>query len=203
MSKATKRSKQISTKISESPYPPPFDKAPASIEPFLGQLDPSQVYITHIDRHKIDYKKQIYFLAVLVNSSIVALLAWRFYAAAPKYLALGQRSVGIESSASVDTENTSRREQLWILFKRVGMMLFDFLLIRLVGPWPWSFFFERPANPVTWRWKIGFLPQEVVVRTCRNWKSEDLMQGAKRGDQSPFFKTRIQPAIDAEFMYAY
>ena len=77
-------------------------------------------------------------------------------------------------------------------------MVADYLLARLVVPWPYSFFFERPANPVTWRFKIGFQEQEVVVRVCRNWEGKDMMKGEKKGSESPFFKTRISPAVEGE-----
>lgn len=63
-----------------------------------------------------------------------------------------------------------------------------------------TFFLERPANPVTWRWKVRFQPQEMVVRVCRNWTAVDLMEGTKKGGESPFFKTRILPATDGKFM---
>jgi hypothetical protein len=67
---------------------------------------------------------------------------------------------------------------------------------RFVG----SFFLERPANPVTWRWNVGIERGEVVVRVCRNWEGKDMMKGEKKGQESPFFKTRILPAIDNEAM---
>lgn len=196
MSKPSKRAKQTSSKPANPQYPSPFEKAPSSLDPFLGQLDPSQVYITHIDRSRVDYKRQIFLFSVLVNSSIAALLLWRIYAAAPTYLALVQTFLGYASTATVDTTTTTRKQQTWILLRRTLMMLCDFLLFRFIGPWPLTYFFERPANPVTWRWKVWFKPQEIVVRVSRNWAADDLMKGAKRGDDSPFFKTRIWPAID-------
>ena len=198
--KRAKQTSSIKSPESQFQYPAPFDKAFTSIEPFLAQLDPSKVYITHIDRHTPEYKKFIFSLTVLVNVTITALLTWRVYAAAPKYFAIGQTLSGRVSSATVDTENTTSTEQIWILFQRTAMFVIDYLLVRLVVPWPYSFFFERPANPVTWRWKLGFQKQEVVVRVCRNWEAGDMMKGEKKGEQSPFFKTRIQTAIDKETM---
>lgn len=118
----------------------------------------------------------------------------------PVYWAIVEHLLGYASSATVDTENTTRNEQFKVLAKRVSMFIFDFLLFRFIGPWPLTFFLEQPANPVTWRWSLGFLPKEVVVRVSRNWDSEDLMKGVKQGDESPFFKTRILPAIDKTFM---
>lgn len=38
------------------------------------------------------------------------------------------------------------------------------------------------------------------MRVSRNWAGEDLMKGKARGDQSPFFKTRIEPATETLHM---
>lgn len=181
-------------------FPSPFEKAPSSIEPLLPQLDPAQVYICHIDRHKPAYKKQIFTFAVIVNSTILVLLVWRFYAAVPTYFALIQTLLGFQSSATVDTKSTTRQQQGWILARRFGMFLMDYLLVQFIVPWPMSFFLERPANPVTWRWNLPFQPQEVVVRVSRKWGAEELMGGSKVADQSPYWKTRIAPAISMEFL---
>lgn len=198
-----KKAKQSTVTTNSKPqsaqYPAPFDKAPTSIRPFLDQLDPKKVYITHVDRNSAAYKQQIFLLTVLLNTTITGLLAWRVYVAAPKYFAL-TRAIKYASSASVDTKNTSGTEQVWILLRRTFTFLMDYLIFRFVVPWPWSFFFERPANPVTWRWKVRFQLQEIVVRVCRYWDAEDLTKGQKQGDQNAFFKTRILPAVDREFM---
>lgn len=75
----------------------------------------------------------------------------------------------------------------------------DFVLFKFVGPWPWTFFFERPANPVTWRWTLGgFKREEVVVRVSRGWGASDLMEGVKRGEENAFFRTRVLPAVARE-----
>ena len=197
-----KRVKQTSFKQpdAQSQHPSPFDKAPNAIEPFLFQLDPSKVYITHIDRHTPENKRWIFTLTVLLNSTITALLLWRLKAALPSYFALGVTLSGRTSSATVDTENLTGNEKVWVLLQRTSMFIFDYLLVSLVVPWPYSFFFERPANPVTWRWQLGFQQEEVVVRVCRNWEAKDLVKGEKKGEESPFFKTRILPAIDGEIM---
>ena len=199
--KPTKRSKQPTTsKTTTCEIPTPFEKASQTLQPLLDQLDPAQVYITHIDRHLTDYKKQIFLMPVLINTAVALLLAWRVYAAAPTYLALVQALLGYASSAAVDTARTTRNEQIWLILRRTGMMLLDFLLFRFVGVWPLTFFLEQPANPVTWRWRIGFRAEEAIVRVSRNWTGEDLMKGVKQGEENPFFKTRVLPAIGKEQM---
>lgn len=195
-----KRSKQASFKPAAGEIPTPFEKAPQNLQPLLDQLDPSKVYITHVDRHLTEYKKQIFLMPVLINSLVAVLLAWRVYAAAPTYLAMVQAVLGYASSAAIDTTNTTRSDQVWVILRRTGMMLLDFLLFRFIGVWPLTFFLEQPANPVTWRWRIGFQAQEVIVRVSRNWSNEDLMRGVKQGEENPFFKTRVLPSIAREHM---
>lgn len=198
--KLSKRQKQASFKPATSPIPTPFTKAPASIAPLLEQFDPAQVYITHIDRHPPDTKKQIFLIPVLLNGAIAALLAWRIYAALPTYWAIFLTLLGYQSSATVDAATTTRNQQFMVLAKRTLMFALDFLAFRFIGVWPLTFFLEQPANPVTWRWQIGFQSSEVVVRMSRGWGAEDLMQGIRQGEESPFFKTRILPAIERQFM---
>lgn len=200
-SKLSKRQqKQTSFKSPANEIPTPFAKAPPAIEPLLDQLDPAKVYITHIDRFPVDAKKQIFLIPVLLNAAIALLLLWRIRYAVPTYYTLIQTFLGYTTEATVDVENTTRREQFAVLFKRFAMFFIDFLVFRFMGPWPLTFFFEQPANPVTWRLALGFKQEEAVVRVSRHWSAEDLMQGVKQGEESPFFKTRILPAIDKQFM---
>jgi hypothetical protein len=158
------------------------------------------VYITHIDRHRPEYKKQIFTFAVIINTTITALLLWRLYVAVPTYLALFQTILGYASSATVDPTKTTRNEQIWILVRRTLMFAMDYALIQYAVPWPLSFFLEQPANPVTWRWKLGFHQQEVVVRVSRNWGAHELMKGSKVAEQSPYWRTRIVPATSIDFL---
>ncbi|WPH02129.1 Hypothetical protein R9X50_00498400 [Acrodontium crateriforme] len=181
---------------SAAAIPAPFSAAPPTLEPFLDRLDPSKVYIAHVDRHPAAYKKQIFIIPVLLNGGIAALLAWRIYVVLPVYWAMIQAMLGYMSAATVDVGTTTRSEQFWILARRVGMMVFDFGVLRLVGPWPVTFFLEWPANPVSWRWGLGFREQEVVVRVSRHWGTRELMQGVKQGEDNAFFKTRVGPAIE-------
>ena len=81
------------------------------------------------------------------------------------------------------------------------MFMLDFLLFRFVALWPYTFFVEQPGNPVSWRWNVGFRDDEVYVRVSRSWGAKDLLGEAEGGSgragaDSPFFKTRILPAVD-------
>ncbi|KAK4620858.1 uncharacterized protein CLAFUR5_10349 [Fulvia fulva] len=190
-----KQDKSTSTQI-----PAPFTKAPSSLEPLLQRFDPKLVHITHIDRQPADYKKSIFLIPVLLNTTITALLLWRLYVAVPKYFTLAQTLLGYYTPLTVDTTSTTRKQQIGILLRRTLMFLLDFLLFRFVGPWPLTFFLERPSNPVHYRWKLGFRKDEIIVRVSRGWGTEDLMQGVKQGEENPFFKTRVLPAISREVM---
>ncbi|KAF2724531.1 hypothetical protein K431DRAFT_291620 [Polychaeton citri CBS 116435] len=197
--KQRQKGKVTSTGSNVSDIPSPFEPAPAQLQSLLSELDPSKVYLTHIDYHQRQYKRQIFLIPVLLNTAIAVLLFWRLYTAFPQYLALAQTFTGV-SEATVDVENTTRKEQIWILLKRAGMFLFDFCLVRFVLPWPIGFFMESPANPVTWRLNLGFRDAEVVARVSRDWGTEDLMKGVRQGQENAFFKTRILPAIERGFV---
>lgn len=202
MSKSfSRRAKQPASKTAQHQIPAPFTTAPASLEPFLQRLDPAQVHITHIDRLPREHKRQIFLIPVLLNGTIALLLAWRLWVALPKYWILLQTFLGYVTAATVDTQTTTRKEQIFIVLKRTLMIAGDYLLFRFIGVWPLTFFAEQPANPCSWRWTLGFQGEEVVVRVSRRWGAEDLIQGMKKGGESPFFKTRILPAIEPTFMH--
>lgn len=78
----------------------------------------------------------------------------------------------------------------------------DWLLLRIVGSWPYTFFFEGPDNACTWRWRCGFKEREVVVRVSRRWGAEDLLQGNKKGEESPYWRTKVLPAVNPEWIKA-
>ncbi|KAK4495665.1 hypothetical protein PRZ48_012933 [Zasmidium cellare] len=195
-----KRSKATSSDTSPVDIPPPFTRAPASLAPLLDRLDPAQVHLIHIDRLPPAHKRSIFLIPVTLNALIAALLLWRLSHALPKYLTLLQTLLGYTTALTVDPNTTTRKQQFMILAKRTAMFALDFLLYRFIGPWPLTFFLEQPANPCTWRWNIRFLPEEVIVRVSRHWGVEDLLGGVKKGEESPFFKTRVLTAIEPVFM---
>lgn len=191
-----KSSKSIGSRIP----PPPFAKAPTTLTPFLDALDKRHVYIAHVDRFPIDYKKRIFAVPVALNVAIVVGLIWRIYSIYPTYLAIFASVLGYETPATVDTSSRPTSTLIWIVLKRSLMFMLDFVLIRFIGPWPLSFFFESPCNPCLWRWNVGFRKEEIAVRVSRGWGTEELMQGVKSGEGSPFFQTKILPHIDRTYM---
>ncbi|KIW08314.1 uncharacterized protein PV09_01233 [Verruconis gallopava] len=176
--------------------PSPFQIAPAALEPFLSTLSKESVYITHFDRHPTTFKKQIFVIPVLLNFAILMGLMWRLYIMTPWYFGL---LVTFSQGPLVTQQSFDRYVALAIL-RRVLTFVIDYFLIAIVAKWPWSFFLESPGNPVSWRLRCGFREREIIVRISRGWGRDDLMGGAKKGAESPFFKTRLLPALAADKM---
>lgn len=171
--------------------PMPFLPAPANLSAFTSYFDKDLVYITHFDRHPVAFKQQIFTVPVLLNFAIVIGLVWRIYYVLPWYFSL----VATFSQGPTLMQQSFDGKVLFAILRRVVTFIIDYALITIVAPWPWSFFLESPGNPVSWRRKAGFRPSEIIVRVSRKWGREELMGGMKKGGESPFFKTRLLPAL--------
>lgn len=178
-----------------SPPPPPFSSAPARLAPFVSQLDREKVYIVHLDTHPWQFKRKIFIVPVVLNLTIAVLLLWRWWFAASTYL-----SLLLVALRMAPHPTGTKRALFGLLLWRVAVFCFDFLLIKIVAPWPFTFFFEAPGNPMSWRWVVGFQDVEIVVRMSRKWSGKDLIGGAKKGHDSAFFKTRVLPAIERSYV---
>jgi hypothetical protein len=198
MPKPSKRAPKVPT----AAIPAPFEAAPAALAPFLDTLDPSTVYITHIDKHPAFFKRRIFMVPVVLNTVIAALLLWRAWVAYPMYCDIVLSFFGNPNETTIyyatSTWGTLVKKVAW----RAVVFGFDWSLFTIVGPWPWSFFCDSGGSPIMWRVTCGFRDDEVYVRQSRGWGAEDLLGEAegssgKAGGDSPFFKTRILPAVDA------
>ena len=111
-------------------------------------------------------------------------------------------SLGHPNEYTIRIKESSWGEIVRVVVWRAVHFLIDWVLVRIVAPWSYSFFLERPGSPVLWRWRVGFRDSEVYVRVSRGWGKEDLLGASKeddkRGGDSPFFKVRILPALDKE-----
>jgi hypothetical protein len=199
--KSKQRAVKAPASSSKKAIPAPFTPAPPELDTLLSTFDPASVYITHIDVHPAWFKRRIFLVPVLLNATIVLLLVWRAYFILPHYWAIIMSVLGNHNETTIYYAGTSWGLLVWKVFKRMAMFLLDFILFRIVGPWPWSFFIEQPGNPCSWRWAVGFRDEEVYVRVSRGWGTKDLLGEAeggsgKAGQESPFFKTRILPAVD-------
>jgi len=204
MTKPLQKRLQKASNSSTSTIPPPFTPAPPSLSPFVSTLRKNQVYITHIDTHPAWFKRRIFTVPVLLNLCILALLLWRALTILPWYMEILTAMVRLPTNTAQTLSSTPPDPSWKSLASTVGLraltFLLDYLLLTVVWPWPVSFILERPHSPVSWRWKIGFRGQEVVVRVSRGWGAEELVGGTKRGEESPFFKTRVVPAVGRERM---
>ncbi|ORY10435.1 hypothetical protein BCR34DRAFT_625301 [Clohesyomyces aquaticus] len=183
--------------------PEPFTPAPTELLPLLSTFSKDAVYIIHIDTHPAWFKRRIFFVPVGLNVAIAAFLIFRAYMQIPFYWALLMSFLGNPNDTTIYYADT----KWFALFKVVGwrgmIFLADWMLFGVVGRWPWTFFFERPGNPVSWRWSVGFRDEEVYIRGGRGWTAKDLLGDAegstgKAGGESPFFKTKILPAVDSK-----
>lgn len=87
------------------------------------------------------------------------------------------------------------------LLTRSAIFLFDFCLLRFLGPWPLAFFFAQPTSPVSWRWALGGAKaEEVVVRSSRGWGVKELLEGVAEGEENAFFTSKILPAIERSYV---
>jgi hypothetical protein len=180
--------------------PEPFVPAPESLQPFLSTLKKSRLYITHIDRHPWFFKRRIFTVPLLLNLSILFLLLWRVYIVLPWYGSIVLTVLGYDSSTSVDTSQHTRGQLVSILLRRTGTFVFDFVLFRFIGPWPYTFFLEKPGNPVQWRRKIGFKDEEVYVRVSRGFNQKDFLGASVQGWENPFFKVRVLRAVEEKYL---
>lgn len=197
------KAKQRAVKAPKTTIPEPFVAAPAELTDLLYTFSRDTVYVTHIDTHPAWFKKRIYSVPVVLNLAISAFLLWRAWYILPYYWAILLSVLGNANETTIYWVDTTWRTLLWSISKRMVSFLVDFMLFRIVGPWPWSFFLEMPGNPIWWRWTVGFREEEVYIRQSRGWGAEDLLGAAegstgKAGAESPFFKTRILPAVDPQ-----
>lgn len=205
MSKRTQKRQQPSLKghpdaQSHDEPPLPYTVASSDLQPFLSTLDQSLAYILHVDSLPWQSKRRIFTVPVLLNITIAALLCWRAYAIIPTYLRMLLSMIGYTTSATVDVPSKTTYQLVQITLVRTLSFLFDFILFRFIAPWPWTFFLERPGNPVLWRWRVGFRDREIIIRVSRRWGCEELLKGETKGDKNPFFKVRVLPAIDKNYI---
>ncbi|KAF2085034.1 hypothetical protein K490DRAFT_47747 [Saccharata proteae CBS 121410] len=206
--KATKRSNGNQAKAtkpstaSDDTPPAPFTLAPSILDPFLDTLDTQSVYITHIDNHPWWFKRRIFCVPLLLNLGIVCLLAWRAYAVLPTYFEMLLSALGNHNAYTVYPAKRTWSQLALVCLKRGSNFLLDYVLVMIVSGWPITFFLESPGNPVSWRWQAGFRDREIYVRKSRGWGKTELLDATsgKRGQESPFFATRILPAIDRHLL---
>lgn len=181
---------------------PPFKKASTKLEPFLISLPKDHVYITHIDSHSRDFKRQIFLVPLILNVSIIILLLWRAKSIAPFYTNLFLAGVGYKNDTTMTPADMSWEDIIREVARRSGSFLVDFVLYYFVVPWPQAFFIGSDfGTPVEWRWNTGFRSQEIVVRRSKRW---DVDLGDVAADQttpkSRLFASQVKVAASKVYM---
>ena len=163
----TPTSSGASTPSSSGPIPP-FTKVPETLQPFVEQLSPDEVYLVHIDITAEELKRQTFTVPLIVNLIVTAILGLRVYMGISTYPALLGTLIGLKNSMTVDT-STPWSEAVRIILWRTGNICLDYFLVSLLWSWPVNFV----RGPLRWRRAIGFLEQEVIVRRSnRSWSKE-------------------------------
>jgi hypothetical protein len=188
-----------------STTPAPYQPPPIALKPFLFFLKKEHIYITHIDTHLAQFKMRIFLVPLAMNLALILALVYRGLYIGPYYFALAMTALGYPTPYAIDPYATGWGALLDETVRRTLVLLFDFMLITFVVPWPYDFFLGSPASPVWWRICVGFQPEEIVVRRSRRswdtklpatWLEENDVQGAS------VYRERIMPAIDREWVRA-
>lgn len=150
--------------------PAPFKAPPEVLQPLIETLDEKHVYILHIDKKPVDHKRKIFLVPVLMNAAIAAVFIWRMYVILPWYLRVFTSTLGYPNETTLVAADMKWEDLLPEIGARSGQFIFDLMLYAFVWPWPFEFAFgQEHANPLTWRWNIGFRQQEIVARRSRGW----------------------------------
>ena len=123
-----------------------------------------------------------------MNVAFVALLIWRASIALPFYFSLLKSLAGVDTiihdgygdgsgygantniNININIKTLTWYKGIVLTVQRTAIFFFDFVLARFIVLWPVEFFFGRPENPVSWRWKVGLRDEEIVVRKSRGWE---------------------------------
>ncbi|KAH6677779.1 hypothetical protein F5X68DRAFT_213179 [Plectosphaerella plurivora] len=168
--KAVKSRAKAQNAVEPGTPPAPFQKPPEVLQPFIDGLSPKHVYITHIDLKPVDFKRKIFIVPVAMNIAVVALFILRMYWIIPWYWKLIASSFGIQNELTFDTSSSDWATVGWEVAKRGLTLMFDFILVVFVWPWPVEFALgQAHGNPLRWRWKVGFREKEIYVRRSREW----------------------------------
>ncbi|OTA82170.1 hypothetical protein M434DRAFT_401132 [Hypoxylon sp. CO27-5] len=169
MARQRGQAKSSTAKRKDGGPPAPFKRPPEVLQPFIETLDEKHVYITHIDSHPADFKRQIFTIPLLMNVAITALLVYRLYYILPYYTQIVVSVLGYPNETTMVVDEMDWEEIAVEVGKRTFHFMLDFILYVFVSPWPVNFFLAQDGNPAVWRRKVGFRDREVVVRRSKRW----------------------------------
>ncbi|KAK0673592.1 hypothetical protein QBC41DRAFT_311121 [Cercophora samala] len=179
--KTSKGKARLTPKSTSSPDTPPkpFQVASPSLKPLTDTLDPSHIYISHLDPRPSPFKRKIFLVPVAMNLFVVALFVLRLRYIFPWYLQLLLSLSGHENPTTIRFTDLTTSQYLLVLLRRAFTFLLDFTLAIFVWPWPYEFLVGNPhhGSPCYWRYKLGFRPSEIYLRRSRKWDNEVLGKG--------------------------
>ncbi|KAI9743264.1 MAG: hypothetical protein M1818_003110 [Claussenomyces sp. TS43310] len=165
------RSSVKASDSSRTEPPPPFSRAPSTLEPFLSKLSPKHVYLTHIDNTPRDFKTKIFVVPTLVNLAAVALLLWRINYIGPYYMRIFMSLAGNANETTMTPAIMTWRDISYETARRAFTFLTDLSLYLFVLPSPQAFFIgiDDIGSPVGWRYAVGFREKEIIIRRSKRW----------------------------------
>ncbi|KIX03356.1 uncharacterized protein Z518_06908 [Rhinocladiella mackenziei CBS 650.93] len=190
--------------------PPPFQYAPAFLQPFLSTLPTDHIYLVHSDHTSPSLKRRVFVVPVILNLFITIGLCVRIYYAAPIYLEQIITIFGYDTAYKVDTKAAKATELMNTISSRTFLLMLDYAIFALLGSWPREFMFGSKASrfvgPFEWRATIGFKDTEIIVRRGRRWDTPLLT--SENPDQVKTWETdeeltirvKIDPAMRASYL---
>ncbi|KAL8834163.1 MAG: hypothetical protein Q9176_007641 [Flavoplaca citrina] len=171
-------SKPNSNSQNNNPPSTLFTSPSPALSTLLTTFPSNKIYILSIDTTSPSHRRRTFFLILLFNTLLAALLAYRLWYATPTYLSLFFSILGYKTPTSIASPPTQWTQNARLLAQRMGMFFFDGVVLgRYVSEWPISFFLG-PQDDTTgclgWRYRLGFTwpEREVVVRRSRAWATD-------------------------------
>ncbi|CRK41169.1 hypothetical protein HYQ45_007536 [Verticillium longisporum] len=206
--KAVRSRAKAPARPSDPTVPPaPFKQPPSVLAPFLADLDPAHVYITHIDLKPTDFKRKIFLVPLGMNVIVVLLFLLRTWYITPYYWLLVQSGLGRANETTFPAATSTWAQIAWEVAKRGATFSLDLVLVVFVWPWPVEFALGRThGNPLRWRRRVGFRDKEIYVRRSRDWDrklrkgdGEDVLQSAEtRGALLALVRQATSPMLQHE-----
>ncbi|QKX56811.1 uncharacterized protein TRUGW13939_03918 [Talaromyces rugulosus] len=199
MARTTRRSakdKQSSSSSSTTTKPTakpltPFVKAPSSLDPFLQELSPKDIYLVHIDKEEPEFKRQLFVVPILLNTAIVLFIAYRIYNGIYVYPDILATALGLSPGPAVDLSSKTWLQTAFVIARRTITFSIDYFLVTLFLFWPIRFV----QGPLYWRRKIGFREREIVVRKSRTAWTSTLPRNRWIYDDEKTVRERVVPAV--------
>ncbi|CAI4214633.1 unnamed protein product [Parascedosporium putredinis] len=121
---------QVLQEVFRRPSPKPFKPAPEALQTHFAEkhLDPTHVYVCHVDEKPKDLKRKVFLVPVAMNLAVAALFLWRAQYILPYYYKLAQSALGHPNETTFAPADHTWREIGWELFRRAAAFTLDLIL---------------------------------------------------------------------------